>query len=891
MTRNRISLLFLAVLLSFCMSFFTVRAEAQGQPKPIVTHEDHHDTSAPLRELVKLPNTMPPVQGSHDQESVRPMSSSVPDPVVQTSATGGALIGATNFTSFLGMSWDGITPPDPNASIGATQIVEVVNTDYAVYSKTGQTILAPTFIDSIWSHFGGQCDPFATNGNNYADPVVLYDKLAGRWFVGVIAELMPNFPNTYTICLAVSTSSDATGSYNRYAMPPVSKLPDYDKYAVWPDAYYASFNVGGTGPDAEACAFDRSAMLAGSPMSMVCFQTGQNSMLPSDLDGSTPPPTGEPNFYLEIATTSSLNLFRFHVDFVNQNNSTFTGPVSIPVDSFSEACAGDGSFDTCIPQAFTTQQLEALGDRLMHRLAYRNFGDHESLAVNQSVAAGSSTGPRWYEIRDPDGTPAVFQQGTFAPDSKFRWMGSICMDGKGNMALGYSVSSATTFPAIGVTGRFLGDPLGVMQAESIILQPGGADTVSARWGDYTSMAIDPIDDATFLYTNEFYNTSGGNWETFLTTFKLASSAPPVTSLIVNEYFPPALNSGQAIYLTNPNSTSATATVTIGNDLSSQNVTVPANGGASVTFSVSGPAFISSASVVLAAMAGNENDALSEVNAIPANSAATQLVLNEYLANTRTSEAIYLTNPNSTPAFVTVTIGSNNQMVTVPANGTLSLTFTVSGPAFITSNIPVLAAMAGEENAKVNEVNAVPASSAATQLVLNEYIPNSNSGEAIYLSNPNSTSATVTVTIGSSNQMVTVPANGGTSVTFSVSGPAFISSNIPVLAAMAGNMGGKVYEVNAVPASSAATQLVLNEYFSAPPPDGIPIYLTNPNSTSATVTVTIGTSIQMVTVPANGSTSVTFSVSGPAFITSNIPVLAAIAFDGSNGVIEVNAFPF
>jgi hypothetical protein len=789
-----------AVVFGICIPFFAITGTARGQANPNVIQQSHNDTSPALSTLASLPNVPVTTQGSHDQESVQQVFGSVPDPVVQTSATGGALIGVSSFTNILGIPFTGVTPPDPNASIGSTQIVETVNSSLAVFSKTGATILPPTQIGNIWSGFGGQCDISATGTNNYADPVVLYDKLASRWFVAVIALPIPSFPATWTICTAVSTSSDATGTYNRYAYQ-FSSLPDYDKYSVWADAYYASFNMGGVpGNGAQACAFNRTAMLAGSPATtMVCFQTGQGgipeqeSMLPSDLDGSNPPAAGEPNFYLDLASSSSLNLFRFHVDFATPSNSSFTGPVSITVAPFSGACTGNGGLDVCIPQAQTTQPLEALGDRLMHRLAYRNFGDHESLVASHSVAAGSSSGPRWYEIRNPNGTPVVFQQGTFAPDSNFRWMGSIGMDGTGNIALGYSISSATTFPAIGVTGRFSTDTLGVMQAESVILQGGGAATLAGgRWGDYTSMAIDPTDDATFLYINEFYFTSGETWQTFLQLFKFGASAPPITSLVLNDFI---VGPGhQSIFLANPNSSPANVGVSVNGV--GQSVTVPANGGAAVTPSASGPALISSNVSVSAAMAGGSGGSLIEVNAVPASFASTQLVINDFIAGPG-HQSIFLTNSNPSAATVTVIVGSDSQVVTVPANGGAVETPAASGPAFITSSIPILAAMAGGSGGSLIEVNAVPASFASTQLVINDFIVGPGH-QSIFLTNSNSTAATATVTVNGVGQPVTIPANGGAVVTPASSGPAFITSSIPILAAMAGGSGGSLIEVNAFP---------------------------------------------------------------------------------------------
>src|SRR5438309_2235059 len=355
-------------------------------------------------------------------------------------------------------------------------------------------------------------------------------------------------------CMAVSTTSDATQSYYRYEFSFGGNTPDYPKLAVWPDAYYwtaNTFSSANTFVGANPCAFDRATMLSGGPANAICMQQNPSidSLLPADLDGTTPPPTGEPNFYLQMVAPSNLNLFKFHVDFTTPANSTFTGPTAIPVAPFSEACGGG----TCIPQPGTTQQLDSLSDRLMFRLAYRNFGDHESLVVNHSVTAGNSVGVRWYEIRSPNVTPTVFQQGTFSPDSQYRWMGSIAMDQSGDIAVGYSASSSSNFPAVRYTGRVPSDPAGTMESENSIIEGTGSQTNgSSRWGDYSGMSVDPADDCTFWYTNEYLTTNGSfNWNTRIGSFKFTSCGLPGSSLsattLISSLNPSAL--GQAVTFT------------------------------------------------------------------------------------------------------------------------------------------------------------------------------------------------------------------------------------------------------------------------------------------------------------------------------------------------------
>ena len=224
--------------------------------------------------------------------------------------------------------------------------------------------------------------------------------------------------------------------------------------------------------------------------------------------------------------SSSLNLWKFHVDWSNTANTTLAGPTNISVASFAAACGGA----TCIPQYGTRQQLDSLADRLMFRLAYRNFGTYQSLVVSHSVKVGTNrknpyTGIRWYEIRNPGSTPVVYQQSTFSPDTTYRWMGSVAMDKLGDMALGYSVSSGTIHPGIRYTGRLVSDPLGTMQAENSIIEGLGSQSGNnlARWGDYSAMTVDPTDDCTFWYTTEYLqNTGSFNWNTRIASFKFPS---------------------------------------------------------------------------------------------------------------------------------------------------------------------------------------------------------------------------------------------------------------------------------------------------------------------------------------------------------------------------------
>ena len=463
----------------------------------------------------------------------RPQRSLSFDPVVQGTPSTAAMPATSNNFPGLGNGFPGFSvtsaPSDVNLAVGPNDVVQVVNTSYAVFSKSGTVILGPASFASLFTGFSDCTRTY------YSDPIALYDQQANRWVLSILG-----FDSTssgpYYHCIAVSTSGDPTGSYARYSFVSQTNLPDYPKMSVWPDAYYVTYNMfsGNTPLGAQVCAHNRNAMLAGQAETAQCFTTSSSNsgLMPANWDGTNLPPTGSANYVLSLASTANnLSLWMFHVDWMTPSNSTLTGPTNLPVAAFNEACTNGG---TCIPQTGTSTQLDSLGDRLMYRLAYRNFGDHESLVANHSVNAGSQTGVRWYEIRSPASGPVVYQQGTYAPDTNHRWMASIAMDSAGDIGLGFSVSGSTIHPQIHYTGRLSSDPLGSLtQGEASIIDGAGSQTTYlcfpffqcalTRWGDYTGMQIDPSDDCTFWYTDQYIPSTGSfNWSTRLATFKFPS---------------------------------------------------------------------------------------------------------------------------------------------------------------------------------------------------------------------------------------------------------------------------------------------------------------------------------------------------------------------------------
>jgi hypothetical protein len=512
-SRGRLFLWALAgmVLLALVLVAGTAYTQ-QAQTGVEVIPEVKHDVSPPLRDIPPKPRHSGPPE-EHEIRLLHPPRpiQHVPDSALQTFAL--PRVATTAGLNFDGVSANGSAPPDTNGSAGQTQFVQWVNTEFEVWDKNGNHLMGPTPGNTIWSGFGGPCQK-----NNDGDPIAQYDKLNNRW---IMSQFSVSSAPPFYQCVAVSTTDDATGTFNRYAFQE-SGFNDYPKIGVWPDAYYATYNnFGPNGSNfvgALLCAMDGAEMRAGNTATQQCFQLNPNfgGVLPGDVDGATPPPAGETESFVNFGT-NSLNLWEMHVDFSNSSNTTLTGPTSLSVNAFSEACGGG----TCIPQTGTTQQLDSLADRVMYRLAYRNFGSHESLVVNHSVTAGSSVGVRWYEIQNPASAPTVAQQSTFAPDSNYRWMGSIAMDQAGDIALGYSVSSSSAHPAISYTGRISTDPADTMESEASIFQGNGSQNGGlSRWGDYSSMSVDPVEDCTFWYTTEYIPSNGSfNWNTRIASFK------------------------------------------------------------------------------------------------------------------------------------------------------------------------------------------------------------------------------------------------------------------------------------------------------------------------------------------------------------------------------------
>jgi len=494
-------------------------------------------TAIPLREMYD--RTLPPVaRGGRDFEPGKPLpightNPSVVDPLAAR-GVGSPAAGVSPLASTTGTPIDPsyrVAPPDTTGDLGPNHYVQWVNLRYSIYALTrdgGGGITAfnlangfPKNGNVVWQGFGGPCETY-----NDGDPIVQYDQLADRWILTQFAVSK----SPYTQCVAVSTGPDPTGTYHRYAYSYGTEFNDYPKMGVWPDGYYITYNMfkrGRTFSGNRVCAFERDKMLTGASARQICAKTSASyaSLLPADLEGPASPPQNAPNYLLSI-TSSSLLFWKFSVNWT-AGTGTLTGPTTVPgVAGFSRACSGG----TCIPQQGTSRTLDSLADRLMYRLSYRNLGTREALLVNHSVASGGVSGIRWYELTNATGqtlasaAPVVRQQGTYQPDSTYRWMGSAAMDRTGGIVVGYNVSSSSIKPSIRYAYRSPTDATGTLGNEtSILTGPGSQTGTLSRWGDYSTISVDPTDGCQMVFTTEYIPSDGSfNWSTYIQSMKLST---------------------------------------------------------------------------------------------------------------------------------------------------------------------------------------------------------------------------------------------------------------------------------------------------------------------------------------------------------------------------------
>lgn len=425
--------------------------------------------------------------------------------------------------TFEGLDAEGFSPPDPNGAVGPNHYVQMVNVSFIVFDKQGTPLTSRIPFDQLFAGSGLS----ACENNNHGYPRVLYDREADRWILGQpVFESQSGYQ-----CFVVSQTPDPLGPYWLYQFA-VPEIPDYPMIGVWSDGYYLGSNSG-TGTYV-AFAFDRANMLIGNPASYQYSSGHPNLLMPADIDGAALPPPDRPGTFYTMYSgldpdhppgTDRLAIYEFDVDWINSDNSTFVLSSEIPITPFNYTVCGP-FFQDCIPQPGTAQRLDSRSDWPMWRLAYRRFGAHETMVGNFTVDVDGTdrAGIRWFELRDGGSGWALHQEGTHTPDPDHRWMASIAIDGAGNIALGYSTSSSTTLHEIRYATRSPDDPLGTLGSEQTLYASSGVHTGLDRWGDYTSMTVDPSDDCTFWYTNQYdlLDNSGFDWRTRVGTFAVQS---------------------------------------------------------------------------------------------------------------------------------------------------------------------------------------------------------------------------------------------------------------------------------------------------------------------------------------------------------------------------------
>jgi hypothetical protein len=676
--------------------------------------------SAKLRDLAPIdPATVPKIPYPEPIRPKPPTKSGGPNGPVQTEA--GLQTSAPAPT---GLSFDGVgvglagfspsgNPPDVNGRVGSTQYVQWNNTSFAVFNKTtGALEYGPAAGNTLFQALGGVC---ATH--NDGDPVVSYDILAGRWVLSqfVVAAGDTNYSHQ---CFAISATSDATGEYYLYDFltDPVNFV-DYPHTGVWPDGYYMSAHVFGAGlvfTTGRIYVFEREKMIRGLPARMQSSDLGaEYGFLPADLDSLTPPPVGAAQFLLgpNFLLTELTDSYRVAVTWdpaptMVLNRTQILGGIG---NAPCLSGATDEGRD-CVPQpspATPVDYLDNLSFHYMYRLAYRNNGT-QAAPQERLIVSGLSDGSdanhgavEWFEFRNAGSStthPELFQSGTFDPDSSYRWMPSIAMDKDGNIALGYSKSSPTVRPGIYLTGRLAGDPAGTMGAETE-MQAGLGVQLGAgnRWGDYTAMTLDPIDQCTFYYTNEYLKTNGGfNWSTRIASYKFPSCVsaaglwgtvtgtitssetsapvPGVTVSLSNGYAGAADENGLYTILVPAGTYTATAADANRNCTSASppSAVVSPPGGGTVTqnFTVTGASKLEANGFTIDDSLGNNNQIVNRAECVKLNLG----VKNNGCA---TESAISATLTTSTPGVTVVDGNSTYPDMVIDASGTNATPFKIS----------------------------------------------------------------------------------------------------------------------------------------------------------------------------------------------------------------------
>jgi hypothetical protein len=631
------------VVLAAALLLPTAAATAQVS-NPVIGMPVLPAISPPLREI-------PPIQVTRDPGETKdrlrlPYKGALPGAVPSRQGDGalqsapGVSAPTTTGVNFDGLGANGFAPPDSDGKVGPNHFIEWINVNFAIYDKAGAILYGPAAGNTLFTSLGGPCAAF-----NDGDPVVQYDTLADRWVLTqfVVGASAPAFSHQ---CVAVSKTGDPLGAYYLYDFPTdATNFVDYPHWTTWTDAYYMTahlFNGAGTtflGP--MLYSFDRASMLAGLPAAFQSVNldvTGNMfGQLVADLDGLTPPPPGSPAYVFAPAapdydgTGPGLHFWTAASTWGGSPTLTVTAKPDITTASYNTNLCNFSR--NCLPQLGTTTKLDSLPGQLMFRAAYRIVGGTESILVSHTVNAlvfpANQAAVRWYEIRTPGTTPTLFQQGTYAPTTANRWVSSIAMDTGGNIAVGYSISDATMFPSINITGRLKGDALDTLGAEISMFAGLGAQTGGLnRWGDYTQMSVDPRDGCSFWYINQYQPANGSfNWKTRIASFRFPNCVAPdrgtITGLVKDGAGNPIANAvvrvdagfsgatdafGRYTIVLPPGSYNVTATDPLAGCTPSASSPATVTNGATTTlnFTLTGPASLAVKSTTIDDSGGNGN---------------------------------------------------------------------------------------------------------------------------------------------------------------------------------------------------------------------------------------------------------------------------------------------
>ena len=722
--------------------------------------------SPPLREI-------PPIQMTHDPGKARdrrwlPYKGALPgaaparqgDGAVQ-SVPGVSAPTATGI-NFEGLAANGYAPPDSDGKVGPNHFIEFINVNFAIYDKAGTLLYGPAQGSTLFTSLGGPCAAY-----NDGDPIAQYDTLADRWILTQFVVGAPA-PAASHQCVAVSKTGDPLGAYYLYDFPTeATNFVDYPKWTTWTDAYYMTahlFTAGGVQPflGPMLYSFDRASMLAGLPAAFQSVNLDASGnmfgQLVADLDGLTPPPPGSPAYVFAPAaldydlTGPGLHFWTVASTWGGSPTMTVTAKPDITTASYNTNLCNFSR--DCIPQFGTTQLLDSLTGQLMFRAAYRKVGSTESILVSHTVNAlvfpANQAAVRWYEIRTPGTTPTLFQQGTYAPTTANRWVSSIAMDEGGNIAVGYSISDATMYPSINITGRLAGDPLNTLGAEISMFAGLGAQIFNAsnplnRWGDYTLMSVDPRDGCSFWYINQYQPANGTfNWTTRIASFRFPGCTAPargtITGLVKDGVGNPIANAVVNVDAGFSGATDATGRYTIVLPPGSYNVTAtdPASGcapsasspatvtnGTTTTrnFTLTGPASLAVMSYSIDDSSGNGNGNINRNECF-------KLIVD--LANDGCSGAsgISASVTTSTPGveILTGTSSYPNLARAADAFGLTPFSLATTAAFVCGTNIALTLTVTSSAGTQVAALT-LPTCTATAPLVINSSVPTSNPNEA------------------------------------------------------------------------------------------------------------------------------------------------------------------